>query len=314
MSEIELTGLRADVPLGAMAAFGCLRVCERVPAFRGSRLAWAAGGGADHAVLFAPGECGREMLVPALAEDVRLAGGRGELTWHEQIKTASAEEFRREAGKAIEASTGQDREPADWFAAFGSEIVRDKEGKLEPTPFDMTVARQKFLADALRLANGLAENKRKSAVDCYEEALFDPWKYEDDQHSLGWDPTTLKMGAFTYKAPTAMANAGVRAAVWLAFESLPLFPCFYDGGGLEVRAFRRQRREYVFYWPVWRAPIGLDELRPLLDRVAGADAEELAGRGVAALYRSERYKPNKYLFSFRSPELVFTGTENAGAA
>jgi CRISPR-associated protein Cas1 len=28
-------------------------------------------------------------------------------------------------------------------------------------------------------------------VEAYREALFGPWKHEDDQHSLGWDPSTM---------------------------------------------------------------------------------------------------------------------------
>jgi hypothetical protein len=33
--------------------------------------------------------------------------------------------------------------------------------------------------------------------------------------------------------------------------------------------------------------------------------KELAARGVTAIYRSARFKPNKYLASFRSPELAY---------
>src|SRR5205085_596221 len=110
----------------------------------------------------------------------------------------------------VERSTAQDREAADWFAAFGTELLVDKDGRIESTPFDMSVARQKFLADARRLAAGLAEGnvgrRGKSAIAAYEEGLFGPWEYNDDQHSLGWDPSTMKLGAFTYKAPTSMAN------------------------------------------------------------------------------------------------------------
>jgi hypothetical protein len=314
MSRIDLTGLRADLPIGAMAAFGCLCICQREPRFRGSKLAWEQGAGADHAVLWTPGESDRQGLVTALVEDVGKVRERGELTWSEQIKTATPEEFREHAGAAVSRATGAHRGAADWFAAFGSELALGRDGKIESTPFDMSVARQKFLADAKRLATSLAEKQPGKNVRgpeaAYSEALFGPWRYEDDQHSLGWDPSTMKLGAFTYKAPTSMANSGVRAAVWLAFESLPLFPCSYSGG-LQVAGLRRKGREFVLSWPVWRRPISLDTLRSLLglpamatDPVGGA---ELSARGVTAVYRSARFKPNKYLASFRAPELVFDG-------
>lgn len=207
MSRIELTALRADVPIGAMAAFGCLRVCQRLPGFQGARLAWADGGGQDHAVLDTPGASGKEELIAALVEDVKRAGEWAELKWREQIKTASRDDICKGAREALEAATANARETADWFAAFGSELVRGRDEKIESTPFDMSVARQKFLADARRLAMGLAESggkKGKTAALAYAEALFGPWEYGDDQHSLGWDPSTMKLGAFTFKAPTSM--------------------------------------------------------------------------------------------------------------
>ncbi len=71
MTSIELTGLKADTPLGAMAAFGVFRVCQRLRGFQGSKLAWEAGGGEDFAVLWAPGKTTKEALVQALVEDVK---------------------------------------------------------------------------------------------------------------------------------------------------------------------------------------------------------------------------------------------------
>ncbi len=309
MTSIELTGLKADIPIGAMAAFGVLRVCQRLPEFMGSKLAWGPSGG-DRAVLWTPGETTRDELIHALIEDVKMATGREELKWSEQIKTATPGEFRARAESVVRAESW---ETADWFAAFGNELVCGRDERIDATPFDMSVARQKFLADARKLAEGLSEDKvgrnAKSAVDSYREALFGPWRYEDDQHSLGWDPSTMKLGAFTYKAPTSMANAGVRAAVWLAFESLPLFPCFAGPrGALQVQAFRRDRREYTFCWPVWRPAISHETLRSLLaweglvkDAIPAA---ELEARGVTAVYRSGKFKPNKYLSNFRAAELA----------
>jgi hypothetical protein len=300
--------------MGAMAAFGVLRVCQRLSGFGGSKLAWEAGGGGDYAALWTPGGATPEALVEALVEDVKKAAARDELNWEEQIKTQTPGQFRARAEAALEAGAW---ETAEWFVAFASELVCGRDEKVDATPFDMSVARQKFLADGRKLAAGLGEDKpgrnTKPAAESYREALFGPWKYEDDQHSLGWDPSTMKLGAFTYKAPTSMANAGVRAAVWLAFESLPLFPCFAGRRGkLQVRAFRHDRRDFTLCWPVWRPAISIETLRSLLaweglvkDTIP---ATELSARGVTAVYRSERFKPNKYLSSFRAAELA------AGAA
>ncbi len=180
---------------------------------------------------------------------------------------------------------------------------------MDPTPLDMTGGPQEFLAGALELAGKLSAPARrhsKTGEQAFQEALFGPWQYSDDQHSLGWDPTTIKLGAFTHKAPTKMANSGVMAAVWLAFESIPLFPCFSVHGRLQTRAFSRRRQEFTLWWPVWREPISLDRLSFLLG--LEHDGLKLAGRGVAAVYQSRRFYLNKYYASFRAPELVFGGT------
>jgi len=130
------------------------------------------------------------------------------------------------------------------------------------------------------------------------EALFGPWKYADNQHSLGWDPATILMGAFTPKAPTSMSKTGVRAAVWLAIESLPFFPCFFEDG-LATCGFVKKGRKQSFHWAVWEAPLSLAAVRTLLAQSAGIEEHEKAGRGLCAMYASAVYKPNKYLTSFQ---------------
>src|SRR5262249_16189599 len=155
-------------------------------------------------------ETDREGLVRLLLEEVRRHAEDPIWKQNEQIKGMSRERFCEAARLALAA---ENREEAEWFAAFGNELVCD-EGAIEPSPFDMSVARQKFLADSVKLARTLSDPDRgkntKTPEDDFEEALFGPWRYTDDQHSLGWDPSTMKSGAFTYKAPTGMANRGVR--------------------------------------------------------------------------------------------------------
>jgi hypothetical protein len=305
---IELTGLRADLPIGAMAAFGVLRLCSA--AVPGTKLAWQEGGSSWHTILYPGAEMSREGLVKVLLTEVSRHASVPVWEGRDQIKGVSREEFRKAARDAIEAG---ERQKSDWLAAFANELVYEEGEVIEPTPFDMSVARQKFLADAVKLAQVLANMKRgkndKTPAEDFEEALFGPWRYSDDQHSLGWDPSTMKFGAFTYKAPTGMANSGVRAAVWLAFQSLPLFPVFARGSHQQTRAFQQRGRRATFCWPVWEPAITLAELRCLLasaDLTSKEGPAELAARRVIAVYRSEKFKPNKYMVTFRPAELAFS--------
>src|SRR5262249_4352143 len=161
----------------------------------------------------------------------------------------------------------------DFLAAFASEPGVDEDGQLEPTAFYMTSGRQEFLKEARtlagKLANGVSIGRQKKTCEgMFREALLGPWRYEDPQHSLGWDPATERLHALRAKSPTKEVSEGVTAAVWLAFEALPLFPCFLSEGRLATTGFRttgatwRERVTY-FSWPVWTDPVRLATVRSL---------------------------------------------------
>jgi hypothetical protein len=95
-----------------------------------------------------------------------------------------------------------------------------------------------------------------------------------------------------------MNKSGVRAAVWLAMESLPFFPCFFEDG-LATCGFVKKGRKQVFHWAIWEPPLSLSAVRTLLAQAPGIGEEEKVGRGLCAMYTSAVYKPNKYLTSFQ---------------
>lgn len=284
-----------------MAALGTFRHANSMPELGTVKLGWALHGGQWCAELETSYEVSAGGLVELFVERVKNMGERPEFTWSDAVKSAQTADFRREAQHALEQAGSDDHQLVDWFHAFASELAH-KDGVLESTPFDMTVARQLFLADAKWLTKSLAEpdKKRGDALnsESFREAMFGPWKYGDNQHSLGWDPATILMGAFTPKAPTAMNKAGIRAAVWLAMESLPFFPCFFEGG-LATCGFVKKGRKQNFQWAIWESPLSLASVRTLLAQAPGIDKAEKLGRGLCAMYSSAVYKPNKYLTSFQ---------------
>jgi hypothetical protein len=296
MPQIRLTGLKSGVPIGFMAALGAFRLASEMDQLGTAQLGWIPYGGQWCAQLRTENPVDEDGLAKLFADRVKSMKIRPEFEWSEAIKNASPEAFRQRSQAAL-----NQEGMANWFQAFACELV-SKEDKLDPTPFDMTVARQLFLADAAHLTKELAtpDKKRGDApnVESFHEALFGPWKYRDNQHSLGWDPSTILMGAFTPKAPTAMTKAGVRAAVWLATESLPFFPCFHDGG-LATAGFEKHGRFEKFCWPIWESPLTIASARVLIAHSLALESSDLAARGIAAVYTSEVFKPNKYLTSFQ---------------
>ena len=299
MAQIKLTALKSGVPIGFMAALGSFRHASKMSEFGEVKLGWTPHGGQWCALLQTDERVEADGLAKLFVTRVKASAGRPEVEWSNALNEVSPEVFREQSHSARSGGL------AEWFQAFACELV-SKDGKLQPTPFDMTVARQQFLADAAWLTTDLATPDRRQGdalnIASFYEALFGPWRYQDNQHSLGWDPSTILMGAFTPKAPTAMNKAGVRAAVWLAMESLPFFPCFYDGG-LATSGFQKEGRDEKFRWPIWEGPLTISATRALIAHSVGLEEGELLRRGIVAVYDSEVFKPNKYLTSFQPAEL-----------
>jgi hypothetical protein len=298
MSEIRLSGLAGSHPLGALAAFGLLRCCDDVPATGRARLSWSKEG--DWVAVL---ETGRPLsadgLISALASRQPGRCGRPELHWADSPRT-EPHVFTDAARSAVRQATPERREYADFLAAFACEVATTDSGGLEPNAFYMTSGRQQFLKEArtlaTRLGSGITLNqRRKGAEEMFREALLGPWRYEDPQHSLGWDPATERLHALRGRSPTREPAQGVTAAVWLAFEALPLFPCFLSRGRLLTRGFGRAGGGLVFSWPLWTEPASLPTVRSLvaLEELTREKPplRELRERGVAAVFRCERYKP-----------------------
>lgn len=298
MTEIALTGLPGHVPIGLLAALGAWRTAERL--WSGTKLSWRATAAGSYCPVL---HVGSGVDVAGLAQEftalIRGWTERPEWSWAAQVKSEDPKTF-------IEA---EERVEPDWLACMASDLV-DKDGRLESTPFDMTVARQKFLDDAKWLHDELRKPSKRGdeTLASFQEALFGPWRYRDNQHHLGWDPSTMLLGAFTEEAPTNLKKAGVRAAVWLAMEGLPLFPCCCVNRRLGTRGFQRFERRLHFTWPVWTAALsmrvagsvlGLADLQVPVDCL---DRTGLRARGIVAAYRSLQFKPNKYLSSFQPAE------------
>jgi hypothetical protein len=184
--------------------------------------------------------------------------------------------------KYAQQATLRERLDADYFAAFGSEMITDgSKGLVKPTAFHMTSGQQKFLDAICSVANSLQSDTTKA----FEEALFGPWQYQDKIHSMGWDPSAERLHALRHIAPTREHARCECAAVWLAIEALPLYPTAASRGRLKTSGFVRTEKDSMLVWPIWTTPIGIDTLRSL---IMTSDEASLKKRGVATMYRSIR--------------------------
>lgn len=288
MSTLELPGLRAHQPLGFLAACGLLRSLSESRDFGLMKLAWK-GNGAEGRTAAVDSE--RSLDIDAVTQ-VLLCRSKQQresaaLKWSTKIDDRA--QYRETAKNALQQLfEGGSRHDADMLAALASDLVHDAEA-LRSTAFDLTSGNQRILSSIRGLAGEPETPKGKPdplTGDAVKEALIGPWKYRDTHHSLGWDPHVQRLHALRGRLPeTDKENRSVRAAVFLASQALPLFPCFAVGRRLRTTGFHRHDDDDWFAWPVWREPISLDVLRSLLAQPFGSDLRE---RGADIVYRCRR--------------------------
>jgi hypothetical protein len=286
-TDIVLTGLIGSNPLGALAAFGLLRVCGEIPTLLKARLSWRI---EDDwiAVLTLPGQIDENGLIACLS--IRQQARQLDVfRWSPDIRVLP-NEYREHLIQQAERARYYDRWNADYYAAFGSEMVTDGSKKLvKPTAFHMTSGQQNFLESVMELA----ESMHSRCSVALKEALFGPWTYNDDQHHLGLDPASERLYALRHKKPEKdRVKRSVLAAVWLAIEALPLFPTTVARGRLATTGFMRSDGNTRLVWPIWTEPISLDTLKTLIAsaELAGeiGELESLGRRGVTTVYGAVR--------------------------
>ncbi len=313
MTRLLLTGLSGSSPIGVMASYGLLRLCSQIAGLDGARLSWKRKT-EENVFLDDPVA---ELTVP---EAVDWAGFVNKVSQHIQEKDTSyfswgedvrvnTDLFREMLISHFRKSEGNNHEWVDVLSSLGSEIVRDgSKGLVKPSPFYMTAGKQKFL----KIVHEVAESMKSETSKHLEEALFGSWKYMDDFHSLGWDPSTERIHALRERAPSFDQAKCVRAAVYLAAESLPLFPIIVVPR-IKVTAvgfFRDGDGNDCFVWPLWKPPIGIDSLKSLLTlrelHEANRNRNSLIRRGIFAVYVAERSEFGKGYGIFRPAYAVWS--------
>ena len=242
--SLELSALYGHTPIGFMAAVGLLRIAPK-----GTCLSWnqTTQVAELHGVE-------REALVEFLVNHMNGRSASAELQLADDVRKFDVERFRVEYEQADAALSG-------WMRAWWREDGKD--GNTTPTALCLTGGPQRMIKMARELAFALDPTRKKGAEKYvwakFEEALFGPWRYEDDYASWGWDPATYRPGALTPMAPAGMKMEGVAGAYWLAWESQPLFPCIHGQGTLGFES-----RPRAWTWATWGEPLDLSAVSALL--------------------------------------------------
>jgi hypothetical protein len=305
VTERVLTGLDGSNPLAFMAALGTLRVISQSSG-AAVRLSWREEGRWRPVLHLPPGTADP---VDAVMMDLRSWKHAPELSLQYEKDGKSGkkvrdlkprpEVFKKFLQKALKEAAGQ-RRFADFAAAYGTDMARDGKGNTKPTAFHFTAGQQNFL----EMVDQLAEGVKREHV---EEALSGPWRYESELPVLRWDVSGERLYALLASDPAGEKAQGVPGADWLAFQALPLFPCFPEatlGGTARVltTAFEGHGKDFVFRWPLWTVPATLSTVRSLL---AGAthelSAEERRARGIAIVLESQCRRSDHGYGTFSAP-------------
>ncbi|AGW14190.1 type I-G CRISPR-associated protein, Cas3-extension family [Megalodesulfovibrio gigas] len=336
MNTLILTGLEGTNPLAVMAAFGLLRCCQEIACFSGVRLAWQETASLWRPVLHLDQPIPKNEFCNVLSEHLATASQQscaGLLALVDEHAVTEARmapsSYAAMVRKAQEACFQGNRGLADWLLALASDMVLTGKGDTKPSPLCMTSGSQQFFPTLQKCAASMnpmqkiklsgakrtqQQNQSKELARVaghFEEALFGPWRYADNQHSLGWDVGGDRAHALMPIAPTKLDHCGVLAAVWLAIESLPLFPTVLTQHGLATACFEKQgqgrNQEEALLWPIWTRPVSIDTLRCLLLQTIAWSREPrsvAARRSIEVFYRAKRVLLVQGRATFKAAEIV----------
>ena len=291
MKAVVLTGCDGANPLGFMVALGALRVLVEERGIN-SLLSWADEG-RWRPVLHLPddsSEPAEELVcsVEAWRDAPELAleyakDGKGEKRVRDLKPPPPV--FREFLIRAASSAWRGNRRLADFAVAYASDVARDGKGNTKPTALHFTAGQQNFVEMVAQLTDSIV-------AEHIVEALYGPWRYDGELPVLRWDVSGERLYALLASDPSSDKARGVPGADWLAFQALPLFPCFPKstlGGAsiIQTTGFSGRGKDSAFRWPIWTPPASLEAVRSLLQQpIGGLRADQRRARGVEMVLES----------------------------
>lgn len=281
MKSFKLNGLLGSHPLGALASFGLLRLlsdkdptatlCFEMEDDWIARISSSSIDGEDALV---------SNLVHWINSDELIAA----TDWADDVRVEPSV-YRDLLRRTMD---GGPRARLDIMSALVADGAQDaQKGLIKPSAFYMVSGQQSFLGGVREV---LAQ-ARKSPEAIAREAILGPWRYLVRLHSLGWDPNTERLYALRSRAPTSEKPSCVAGAVLLGLWALPLMPSISQEGRASTIGFLRRRKTQTYSWPVFSAPIGIGDLKTLLQiGREGWMSSNKRRSGIEAIFESERFE------------------------
>lgn len=293
--SILLQGLDGSNPLAFLAALGTLRTLTLALPKETVKMSWEEHNGAWRPRVWCSLAGDGDAMISALRDALSGAQGRASFAIGDNLNLP-ASEFRSHLLKSVE-NAGALTDPAaridaDFLAAFGSEVVVNKDGTMQDTALRTMsgAGHQHFLKFCRELVS-------KTDAGHLRRSLFFTWDYADEGRGLNlrWDPLDDRRYALRWEDPSGDPVMTMRGANRLAIEALPLLATMPTTTGLVTTAVQGSgRRGTVFSWPIWFPAIDLHVVRSLLGQLGSLDTSARAARGIAAMYSSARITTGKF--------------------
>ena len=290
---IMLYGLDGGNLLGFLAAIGTLRVISKDDPQGEWRLGWTENGGIWSPVLSSEESLTQGSLIETLTVALEAIRNNPAFEIGKNL-TFNPDEFRVVTENAQATATMCDRRFADFIAAFGSESLVNREGKIQDTAL-----RTMSGAGHQHFIGYMKDLVEKTEPEHLQGALFESWEYSDDRPSIRWDSVDDRRYALRWENPSNDPIKTVRGANRLAVEALPLLPTAPANGQLSTTGFTQHRGVGVlFSWPIWKDQLRMEVIGSLLSlselQASRPDRTRLDALGVVEVYRSQRITTGKY--------------------
>lgn len=286
MTRVVLEGLKGSNPLGFMASVGLLRLLDREVG-KAARLGFTDDG-AFHAWI--EGDSGLD-IADLVARDA--AAGVGPQSWrleYEKVEKRGIKVvgdlkpppavFSQFLDLAIDEWIAGRAERAEYAAAYGTDVAVDGKQNTKPTAFHFTAANQQFL--------GTVEETRRIVTKDWIERSLHLAAQTVPGSNLRWDPDAERSRALMGVNPNDDGTVVNAPLEWLAFRSLPAFPCVPIGNRIVTCAVTGRRQDDLqFHWPLWSCGATYATVRSLLVLTAAWISREQDAKRTIEMRRKD---------------------------
>lgn len=296
---LRMPGLEVDNLLAQLASWGLLRALDQARPHWLPRLSWVG-----------PPWCARLHLAENADENaVAEAANEGILAIASRFDTGSHRnvKFDREAYDSYFRKVQHDDEARRLAVSLTAEHPVRNDGSLMPSPFVFMFGQghQHFLERIVQVPLGVLPRRLQSKrlppnlndPARIREALFAPWRREDETDAFRWDPLEDQRYALRFDNPSrAGAATTVHGANRLAVLGFSCLACAPRRDTSGVPGVWRRRRSIEFVWPIWEPPLALAGVLALLSHpdVIEGRLDEVRALGVREIYRAHRVSNGRY--------------------